>query len=127
MDITLRIFIMGTSCLVLFSVINKLIKRQLNESNSILWLFIGILTFLSGFFPDIINQLAFFIGIAYPPTLLFLISTIILMMIVFKNSIDMSKTDAKISEIAITVSILKEENKQLNEIIKKGIEGRDNL
>lgn len=115
MDITVRIFVMAVSGLIFFSVIYMLVKRQLNESNSILWLFIGFLTLLSGFFPDTINRLASYIGIDYPPTLLFLLSTIVLMIIIFKNSIDISKTDAKINEIAITVSIMSEEIKRLNE------------
>lgn len=134
MDFTLRIFVMSISVFIFASVICKLVKHQLNESNSILWILIGFLTLISGCFPDLVNWIARLVGIDYPPTLLFLVSTIVLMFITFKNSIHISKNESKISELAITLSILREENRWLREMIdinlcttKNMLEGNEEL
>ena len=117
MEIALRVFSMSVSVIVFFFVMRMLVKRNLNESNSILWLFIGFITLIAGFFPKLIDRMAALAGIDYPPTLLFLGSIIVLMMIVFRNSMDISKSDAKMNEMGIVVSLLKEENKMLKEAL----------
>ena len=117
----LRIFSITVSFFIFFIVIRMLVKRKLNESNSILWLLIGFVILLAGFLPANIDHLAILIGIHYPPTL-------VLIMIVFKNSMDISKAEAKINDIASVLSILREENKllkeMLTEIIEREIEDR---
>lgn len=119
MILTLRVFVMALSVIVFFGVIYMLVKRNLNESNSILWMGIGFITLISGCFPGIIDVAANILGIDYPPTLLFLLSTILLMGIAFKSSMEISKAEAKINEIAITLSILREENNRLSEQISQ--------
>lgn len=115
MVLILRVFVMAVSVIVFFGVIYMLVKRNLNESNSILWMGIGFVTLISGCFPGIIDFAANTLGIDYPPTLLFLFSTILLMGIAFKSSMEISKAEARINEIAITLSILREENNRLSE------------
>lgn len=115
MLLTLRVFVMALSVIIFFGVIYMLVKRNLNESNSILWMGIGFVILMSGCFPGIIDFAANVLGIDYPPTLLFLLSTILLMGIAFKSSMEISKAEARINEIAITLSILREENNRLSE------------
>lgn len=115
MLLTLRVFVMALSVIIFFGVIYMLVKRNLNESNSILWMGIGFVILMSGCFPWIIDFAATVLGIDYPPTLLFLLSTILLMGIAFKSSMEISKAQARINEIAITLSILREENNRLSE------------
>ena len=113
MDITLRLFVLLVSVSVFFLVIFKLLKHQLSESNSILWIAIGFMTLIAGVFPDIVDWLAFSVGIAYPPTLLFLLAMIVFMLILFQNSMYISRMQEKVDEIATTLSIIKEENRKL--------------
>ena len=117
MNLTLGIFVMAIGVLFFTIIIYMLVKQKLNESNSILWLVIAFLTLLFGCFPELLVTLADFIGIAYQPTLLFLVATIVLLLIAFKSSLEISELSAKLNETAITLSILKEENKQLKEAI----------
>ena len=113
MNIALRLFLMAISALVFFFVTWTLVKKRLNESNSVMWFIIAFFTLISGFYPDITAWLSHLVGIEYPPALLFMMSIILLMMIIFKHSMESSKTETKINEIASTVAILKEENKTL--------------
>ena len=117
MDIVLRSFIIITSLLIFFSVVSLLIKRRLNESNSILWLLIAVVILLFGIFPGITTHIAAFLGIDYPPALIFLAAIMVLLLIVFYSSIGISKMRAEINELAITVSILREENNLIKEEI----------
>jgi len=119
MELALRIFTLSVSVFVFAMVFYKLVKHQLNESNSILWLLIGVMTLVAGIFPQITDWLAGLVGIDYPPSLLFLGSIIIIMLISFKNSMYISRNQEKISELATIMSILKEENKRLHSELAK--------
>jgi len=105
------------------SVIYKLVKRQMDESNSILWFLVGFFMLIAGFFPDLVTRLAAFIRIDYPPTLLFLMSIIALILICFKSSADLSKVQKRLTEMAIVISLLKEQNLRM----QKALEERDLL
>jgi len=115
MDIALRIFIIAISVFIFFNVIFMLIKRRLDESNSILWLFVSVVILLVGIFPGIIDRAAMLIGIDYQPALLFLVAIIVLFMIVFSCSMAISRMKSEISELAIILSLLKEEIRHLRE------------
>ena len=119
MNLTLRIFIIIISGFVFFNVIYMLVKRNLSESNSILWFFIASLTLLSGIFPGLLDKAAALVGIDYQPAFLFLVSIIALLLLSFKSSIDISKIESRLAELAITLSILKEENRRLSELADK--------
>jgi len=101
------------------SVIYKLVKRQMDESNSVLWFLVGFFMLIAGFFPDLITRLAAFIHIDYPPTLLFLISIIALILICFKGSADLSKVHKQVTEMAIVISLLKEQNIRLQKTLEE--------
>lgn len=116
MSIT-QIFSICVSAVVFFTVIRTLTKHKLNESNSVLWLIIGFLTFIVGIFPGIIDQVAIWLRIDYSPALLFLVASVMLLLIAFKSSMDISRLDARVTELAISYSITNEENHQLKKKI----------
>jgi hypothetical protein len=119
LDITLTIFNITVGIVVFLSIIRKLVKRQMNETNSIIWLLVAFVTLILGMFPQVMNYLARILNIDYQPALLFLMAIVVLLLICFENSIGISKTEAKASEMAIIVSLLKEENKKLRERVEK--------
>ena len=113
-----QIFSIIISVTIFIIVIRTLMKQKLNESNSILWLVIGVSIFITGVFPDTINWIATWVGIDYSPALLFLMACVILFMITFKNSMDISKLDARVTELSILYSLAEEENRELKKQIK---------
>jgi hypothetical protein len=108
-----QIFNICISAVLFITVIRTLTKHKLNESNSILWLVIGFLIFITGVFPDIIDRIAGLLNISYPPTLLFLVTSVMLLLLAFKSSMDISRLEAKVTELAVSYSITNEENHQL--------------
>lgn len=103
-------------------ILRLLVKKKLNESNAVLWIFIGLLVVLSGIFPRVVQRLSAFFLITYPPAFIFTIAIIILLFIVLKNTIIISELTAKVQETATEMSIL---NQELNEY-KKIMEQRFN-
>lgn len=112
-----QIFSIIVSVVVFVIVIRTLMKHKLNESNSILWLLISIMIFVTGLFPGIIDRIAIRLGIYYSPALLFLVASVMLFLIAFKSTMDISKLDARLTELSISFSITNEENHQLKQKI----------
>lgn len=90
-------------------ILHLLVKKKLNESNAVLWIFIGLLVVLSGIFPRVVQRLSNFFLITYPPAFVFTIAIIILLFIVLQNTIINSELTAKVQEAATEISILKQE------------------
>lgn len=99
--------------LIEFVIFHLLVKKRLNESNSLLWIFIGFIVILSGLFPSIVVGLSGAFKITYPPALVFMAAIIILLFIILKNSIHISELSAKVQESATQVSILQYEINEL--------------
>ena len=118
MDIT-QIFSIVVSAVIFITVILNLTRKKLNEANSILWLIFGVMSLILGSFPGLIVKLSEWVGIDYPPALVFLIAILALGLVVFKNTSDISVMTAKINEMAIYVTILQEEKMQLKRELDK--------
>lgn len=97
-------------------ILRLLVKKKLNESNAVLWIFIGFIIILAGIFPSLVTKLSNFFLITYPPAFVFTVAIIILLFIVLKNTIINSELTAKIQETAMETSILRQE---LHEVKKK--------
>ena len=110
-----QIFSIFISAIVFFTVIRTLTKNKLDESNSIFWLLIGTLILITGIFPNIVDRIAWMLHIDYTPSLLFLIASVLLFLICFKCSMDISRLDARVTELAVSYSIINEENHQLRQ------------
>ena len=90
----------------IFAILRFLVKKKLNESNALLWLCIGVIILLAGLFPGAVVKLSNLLSITYPPALVFTGAIIILLFIVFKNSMINSEITAKVQEIAMEIAIL---------------------
>ncbi|MDR0326560.1 MAG: DUF2304 domain-containing protein [Oscillospiraceae bacterium] len=110
----LRIFLILIGIFVFGSVINRLIKHKLSETQSVFWFIFAALTLIGGLFPGIINPLAEMLGIEYSPSIVFVATTIMLILIAFKHSVEISEAEAKIAELTIALSILKEKADRLS-------------
>ena len=99
--------LIGILC-VLF-VINEVRKNNFSIVESFFWVCGSLLILILSIFPNIIDYLAKIFNIHYPPTLLFVFSTIFLLYINFRNSKRIAEHQEKIIELAQHVAIL--ENK----------------
>lgn len=90
-----------------------IVKKYMSESQSVLWMVIGVAAIILGVFPDLIPLIADWLGVWYAPSVLLLFVSIGLLLIVFYNSVVASKHSNELSELALQISLLKEENKEL--------------
>jgi len=97
------------------TVIFLLTKKKINERNTLVWLAgtIGIL--LISAFPALLNWIAGKIGVEYPPSLLFLFSALILLIIALSQSMQISVMNEKIKQLTQYVALQKMRNVKMEE------------
>jgi hypothetical protein len=92
-----------------------MVNKKMTESQSILWLIIGVIAVIIGLFPTVISFVAELLGIWYPPSIIFLIAYVGLLFIVLKNTVVISIQSNQISELFIQIALLNTENEKLRE------------
>ncbi len=107
-------------------ILSLLVNKKLNESNAVLWLYIGVVIILAGIFPKAVVKLSDIFDIKYPPALIFTAAIIILLFIVLKNTIDISLLSARMQETATEISILKHEISELKKELENSGQNKKN-
>ncbi|WBW98604.1 DUF2304 domain-containing protein [Oceanirhabdus sp. W0125-5] len=124
MSILVNIGTVVAGLIVILYVIKLMVNKKMTESQSVLWLIIGVVFIVIGCFPSLIATAADILGIWYAPSIVFLIAFIGLLFIVFKNSVLLSIQSNQISELFMQIALLNMENEKLKEELKlKGKEG----
>lgn len=115
MGILAKIFLFICAVIYTAAVMSLLVKRKINEKNTIHWLFGVFIVLILASVPDILDHAAMLIGIDYPPSLLFLSTSLVLLYIVLRQAVQLSALDDKVRELAQLVAIQKQQNKQETE------------
>ncbi|HZG58494.1 DUF2304 domain-containing protein [Paenibacillus sp.] len=76
-----------------------LIKKKLNELNTLVWLSSCFVIVVFSIFPELFDRLALAVGVAYPPSLLFLLSVLVLLLLTLHQSMQISKLQEKIRDL----------------------------
>jgi len=107
MESTLRIALLIIGISFTGVIIYLLVVNKMNEKNSIVWLIgsIGILGISAA--PQAVDKIATLVGVEYPPSLLFLISTLILLVCILYFSIQLSALQEKVRQLAQIVAVYK--------------------
>lgn len=105
MNTNLRLVILFCGICFLFAIVRLLIKKKFNERASLIWLFSAMIVFVVSMFPKILDVFAKFVGVDYPPSILFLIAILILLFICFYHSVQISMLNTQVREIAQKVAI----------------------
>ena len=82
--------------------------KRFTIKESFWWVLATLGMLILSIFPYCIDKIAAFMGIAYPPSLLFVLCDIYLVFIIFRNSKRITEQQAKITELSQTLAILKE-------------------
>lgn len=101
----LKVFILICGLIFSYVIMRMLVKKRINERNSLLWLFSITVILVLSFIPELLKVLADIVGIDYPPSLLFLFSILILFLIVFNQSIQISVLNAQLKELTQNIAI----------------------
>ncbi|MDQ0190115.1 DUF2304 domain-containing protein [Alicyclobacillus cycloheptanicus] len=81
-------------------------RKKLGERTTILWLFGTIAALFVAMFPGVLNRVAAWVGVDYPPALLYLVAILVLLTIVIYQSTQISQLDHRLREIGQSVAIL---------------------
>ena len=110
MPLKARIIIAILSFLLFFFVLNKIRKRRMGIEYSILWLTVSLVILVTSIWQNLGDQIAYFIGIDYPPALFFLIAIFFLILILLHFSIELTKLKDQNKALVQEVSLLKQKS-----------------
>lgn len=105
MSTTLKFTILLLAVIFVVTVLYLLVRRKISERNSFLWLAGALIILLLSTIPDILQILAHVTGVDYPPTLLFLLSILVILFILLHQSIQISVLQDKCRELAQQLAI----------------------
>lgn len=106
MGSTLKITILICGLLFVGTVFYLLVNKKINERNSLFWLLGALVILALSTMPEILEILAELAGVDYPPTLLFLCSTLIILFITLYQSIQISILQERLKELTQLFAII---------------------
>jgi len=89
--------------------IDMIRKRRLLETHALLWILTSIVVAVSPLFLPLLNDLAYAVGIFYPPALYLLIAIFFLMANTLRNTLDISRLTEQNRRLTQEVAILRNE------------------
>jgi hypothetical protein len=113
------------SLLIFGAVVNLVRRKKLKTEYSLIWLSVSIIFIIFSFWRTGIDKLANLFGIAYSPSVLFIILLIGIILILIEFSIIISKQAERIKVLVQELALLKheiEEKFEINEREKTEIE-----
>ncbi len=100
---------------VLLGIIVYLIKtKKLRVQYSLLWLLTGFLLLVFSIWRGLLDKISAIVGIYYPPSMLFLVGFLFLLMILLRFSVILSEQFERTKKIAQEISLLKERMEKLD-------------
>ncbi|HPD01195.1 MAG TPA: DUF2304 domain-containing protein [Acetivibrio sp.] len=96
------------SILFLLTVIELVRKNKLQERYSLLWIFISIVFLVLSSTSGLLNHLAKILDIKNPPSLLFLLGLIYLIVYSLNTTVVVSKQNERITRLTQELSLLKQ-------------------
>ncbi len=114
MDILMIVAIVASGSVFLL-VIDLIRRGRLKERYSLLWLCASVILFVLSLSRRLLEQLSSLLGIHYPPSLLFLVAFIFLLLITMHFSAVISVLSEKNKQLAQELALLRQELTHLKE------------
>ncbi|MGZ4032530.1 MAG: DUF2304 domain-containing protein, partial [Tumebacillaceae bacterium] len=105
MNTVLKLFLLACGIGFAFTVLYLLTKKKISEWNVIVWMSGAVAILIISARPEWVDWAAKQVGISYPPSLLFLFSTLVLLVVVLYQSMQISTLQSKVRQIAQAVAI----------------------
>ena len=102
-------FFVIIAIIFIFYILNLIKKKSFSVKESMFWVLGAIIILVLSIFPKLLDRIAFILNIAYPPSLLFLMGILFLLLINFRNTQKISKQNERIIDLAQRCSILEYE------------------
>ena len=102
------LFSIFASAALLLYILEMVRRRRLREEYSILWLFGSVVILVLSLKQDWLTRLAHSVGIVYPPSFLFLVGILFILLILIHFSIAISKLHQMNKKMAQEIALMKE-------------------
>lgn len=89
-------------------VFRKVKRNEFSEERSIFWIVGGVIMLCLSLFPVIFIKLSSFLGIFYPPSLLFLLSIVFVVFVTFRQDQEISQLSERVNELAQRNALLEQ-------------------
>jgi len=119
----LKISSIIVSASVMIFVIELIRRGRLKEKYSLLWLLAGIILLVLSASRELLEYLSSAVGIYYPPSLLFLLAFLFLLLITLHFSVVISGLSEKNKKLAQEIALLRQE---MQEIWNRKVEKQKN-
>lgn len=94
------------------SVVRATMKHGIVERESLLWIGLAIPVLVLAMFPKLMDATAAWLGIAYSPSLVFVVCLILLFYVGFRHASQISRLSRQMRELAQRVALLEMERAQ---------------
>ncbi len=118
----LKLLAIVASGLLLFIVVELVRRGRLKEKYSLLWLLSGGILLIFSSSRDILEYVSHLLGIFYPPSLLFLVAFLFLLLITLHFSVVISGLSEKNKQLAQEVALLRQ---QIEEAMRRSAHKQD--
>lgn len=95
-----------SALLVLIAVFELLRRRRLRERHAIWWIVAGLVALVIGVFPQIVDAVASFLGVALPINLVFFVSIALLFLVSLQHSSELTTLEDKVRTLAERVAVI---------------------
>lgn len=103
--------------IVFFVIVIDFVRRGLlKEKYSVLWIFLTMAVFVLSMWPEVLHKIASLLGVAYPPSLLFLIAFMFVLLILLHFSVVISILAEKSKLLSQEITLLREELSRKNDL-----------
>ena len=109
-------FVAAVAVLVILGVIIELIRRhRLQERYALLWIATGGVMLVLAVWRDALHQLADLVGVAYPPSALFMVAGLFVFVVLLHYSTVLSKLSEQNKTLAQRLALLEERLRERDE------------
>lgn len=120
-----RIFVLAIGVLMLLFILNQVRKKQLREQYSLLWIGSAVVLVVAALFVGQVDRLAHAIGIYYPPAALFLLAILMMFVLQFHFSTEISSLREQNKTLTQDLGLLDSEVRDLRRRLAGGRAGDD--
>lgn len=113
MSIVLRIALIVVSALVMYFVLKKIRKAQLEIDDSIYWIVFALLLLVISIFPGIAIRASQLLGIQSPANFVFLVMIFLVLIKLFQISIELSIQKHRLNHLVQKLALLNQEHDAL--------------
>ena len=114
-----RVFFIIIAIILIMYIYHNVKKNMLSQDESILWIIGAFFILILSIWPNIVIWLADIVGIAYPPSFLFLITSVFLVVFLFRNSQQISVLNEKNKELIQDLALLEKRLRDLETLKNK--------